>query len=166
MFIPDIVGRIRRVALKDIFPAMGESEARRDFLWKMIFFPTLVISVFVPLETHGPWLLSGIIPYLVGATIWIFVIRVILSTRPGNPFTEGPYRYSRHPMYLAQALMLFGMGIASTSWILLVLSAILTVAAGILAVDEERSCLEAFGYRYRDYRVRTPRWIGAQRKKG
>jgi len=39
-------------------------------------------------------------------------------------------------------------------------SIILIILMNILAIPEERFCLEKYGDAYREYMNRTPRWIG------
>jgi len=86
---------------------------------------------------------------------------VNFATNPlDEPVTKGLYRYSRHPMYLTQFLMFIGVGIASASWVFLLLSVLRTIASFMLMTPEESFCLEKYGNTYREYMNKTPRWIG------
>jgi len=54
-----------------------------------------------------------------------------------------------------------GTGIASASWVYLLIAFILLATYGnVFAIPEERMCCERFGDAYREYMNRTPRWIG------
>ena len=73
---------------------------------------------------------------------------------------DGWFRYTRNPMYLGMALMLFGAGIALGS-----LGALLPSSAFVASIqshfieDEEQLLTETFGDEYRAYRSRVRRWI-------
>ena len=123
----------------------------------------LVYSVFLPLELGAVWLYAGLAIYLVGMFTFLAAIVNIATTPLGQPFTTGMYRYSRHPIVVGSSLTFIGVGIASASWILLLLALVLTVLNAYLAVAEERGCLETYGDDYRVYMDTTNRWIGAPR---
>jgi protein-S-isoprenylcysteine O-methyltransferase Ste14 len=75
--------------------------------------------------------------------------------------TDGPFRYSRNPIYLANTCAVFGAGLlAGSGWLLLAA----VIAAGIaqkLAIErEERHLAANFGEAWRHYALKTPRWLG------
>lgn len=79
--------------------------------------------------------------------------------RSSRLITEGPYRFSRHPMYLGMVLILVGLGVVLGSvspWV--VVPAFVCVAVRFVAV-EEKAMEETFGQAYRDYRKRVRRWL-------
>jgi protein-S-isoprenylcysteine O-methyltransferase Ste14 len=78
--------------------------------------------------------------------------------------TKGLYRYSRHPIYLAIFIQITGVGIASASWIFLLMVGVYTVLSLLLVEPEEQSCLERYGDSYREYMDRTPRWLGIPKR--
>jgi len=73
---------------------------------------------------------------------------------------HGPYRFVRHPSYMAAFLMFIGIGLALCSWISL---AILFFAHcylyGRRVAVEERALLDTLGAPYREYMSRTRRFI-------
>jgi protein-S-isoprenylcysteine O-methyltransferase Ste14 len=77
--------------------------------------------------------------------------------------TAGPYAASRHPMYLAWALLHAGVGLLSGSaWVVVTLPA----AAGWVhaeAVSEERSLAARFPAEFARYRAAVPRYVAARR---
>ena len=83
-----------------------------------------------------------------------------LTTPLSEPVTKGIYRYSRHPIYLVQALMFIGIGIISASWVFLLLSIVYTISTFIIAIPEERFWLGKYDASYREYMEKTSRWIG------
>jgi protein-S-isoprenylcysteine O-methyltransferase Ste14 len=55
---------------------------------------------------------------------------------------------------------MIGAGIASASWLFLLLSAILMVIYRFSAINEESETTKKFGEAYKEYMARTPRLIG------
>jgi len=74
------------------------------------------------------------------------------ATTPWDePIIKGLYRYSRHPMYITSSLFLLGVGIASASWLFLLLSILFAISHFTNAIPEERFCLRQYGEAYREY---------------
>lgn len=74
--------------------------------------------------------------------------------------SEGPYRFTRNPMYAGLTLAYVGgsMVIASL-WPLLHLPLVLALLYVLVIAREERHLTEAFGDAYRDYQRRVGRWL-------
>jgi protein-S-isoprenylcysteine O-methyltransferase Ste14 len=76
--------------------------------------------------------------------------------------TTGPYRWIRNPLYTAGALLLFGLGLVSASWVLGGVAVLTIVAMRWRLTTEEAQLESRFGQKYRDYVARTgrflPRW--------
>jgi protein-S-isoprenylcysteine O-methyltransferase Ste14 len=74
--------------------------------------------------------------------------------------TSGPFSFSRNPIYLANTMLMFGIGlVAQIAWFFLlgIVAAFLTQK---LAIEREERHLEVrFGKKYRDYAKRVRRWI-------
>jgi len=130
------------------------------FMW-IIWLLGVIYSVFLPLTLGTIWFYVGLPIALVGVITYTMVT-VTFATTPieNEPLTKGLYRYSRHPMYVTQALMFVGVGIASASWVFLLFTVVYTILSIICARPEERFCLEKYGNAYREYMNSTPRWIG------
>ena len=72
--------------------------------------------------------------------------------------TDGPFRFSRHPMYLGMVLVLIGVAVAlGTVGPALVVVPLYCVLARFIAV-EERAMAETFGDACQEYRSRARRW--------
>jgi protein-S-isoprenylcysteine O-methyltransferase Ste14 len=136
-----------------------EEVKKNNKLMLVIFFFMLIYSVFLPLKP-GAWFYTGFAIYLVGLIICVIAMLNIAATRPGEVFTTGVYRYSRHPIALGTLLPFVGAGIASASWLFLLLSANLAVISHFLVITEEAATAKKFGNAYIRYMERTPRWIG------
>lgn len=74
--------------------------------------------------------------------------------------TKGPFRISRHPMYLGMLSILLGAAVVMGS-ISSFIPAIVFVflMEGMFIPVEERSMEQAFGRKYREYRKKVRRWI-------
>ena len=73
---------------------------------------------------------------------------------------HGPFGYSRNPIYLANMMLLVGMGFLSlNSWFLL-LAPVDGILTHFLAIKrEENHLLAKFGYQFEDYCRKVRRWI-------
>lgn len=87
-----------------------------------------------------------------------------LALMPGDTLTrlvdDGPFRFSRNPMYLGLALLHLGLclllGLPLTALMLLVSLAI----AQFVVIPFEEDCMsKAFGSAYAEYRHRVRRWL-------
>ena len=147
---------------KRITPDKEEGKTRRIML--IVFFIMIIYSIFIPLKPGTIWFYAGLAVYILGFIISIAALFSIAATKPGKPFTTGIYRYSRHPIALGTVLPMIGAGLASASWIFLLLSVILIVITHLLAISEESATTKKFGNAYKEYMDRTPRWIGIPKK--
>ena len=127
---------------------------------QLIFFILIIYSIFVPLKLGTVWFYVGLSVFLIGFIPYAMLAANFVTTPLDKPVTRGIYRYSRHPMYLTMFLMLLGVGIASASWIFLLLSVVDIILPPLFVEAEERYCLEKYGDAYREYIDKTPRWLG------
>jgi protein-S-isoprenylcysteine O-methyltransferase Ste14 len=73
---------------------------------------------------------------------------------------NGPYRLSRNPMYVGEAVVWLGWGIFYGSPAVWEGLAIVCAALAKIVRWEERQLLERFGDDYRAYLAAVPRWVG------
>ena len=139
----------------------SETEKKVYPLIWITWLPVFIYSIFLPLKLGTIWFYVGLPIALLGVITYTLSMVPWATTRIDNePLAKGLYRYSRHPMYITQFVMFMGVGIASASWIFLLFSIVYTVLSLIIALPEERYCLEKYGDAYRKYMNRTPRWVG------
>jgi len=85
---------------------------------------------------------------------------VLPGVRPEALVTDGPYRWSRNPMYLGMLVSLLGLAVFFGT---LVPALVLPAFGAWLHVRfvraEERALEERFGEPYRDWRARVRRWL-------
>lgn len=74
--------------------------------------------------------------------------------------TSGPFRMSRHPMYLGMALILIGMAmlLGSLASFIFPLTFIIIMERRFIPM-EEGNLEKVFGAKYRSYKKRVRRWI-------
>ena len=127
----------------------------------IIYLLSIIYSIFVPLRLGTVWFYAGLPVYLLGLVSYAMVWVGFATTPPDKPVTRGVYRYSRNPMYLSTIILFVGVGIATASWIFLLLPVVYMIMPLLRMVEaEERHCLKVYGDAYREYMKRTPRWIG------
>lgn len=72
----------------------------------------------------------------------------------------GPYRWLRHPIYVAFVIAMAGIFALSANWVVGVSGTVLTLSIPALRLPVEESELaERFGDRYRDYAAGTARFV-------
>jgi len=135
---------------------------RTYLLAGMLFMGSMwIYSIFLPLSLGKAWFYGGLAVYLMGWAFLILAMLVFTSNPVDKPNTTGVYRISRHPWYIGMFLLYIGTGIASASWVyILVALLLLATYRSAYLIPEERMCCEKFGDAYREYMNRTPRWIG------
>lgn len=74
--------------------------------------------------------------------------------------TDGPYRFSRNPIYIALTTLSAGIALWANSWWMLALLIPTFVIMNIGVVDREERYLAAkFGDEYLSYKARVRRWL-------
>ena len=74
--------------------------------------------------------------------------------------TEGPFRFSRNPIYVALTLIYCAIGVAADSgWVLVLVVPLLAVMRYGVIAAEERYLEAKFGDAYRHYKGRVGRWL-------
>ena len=142
----------------DVEPSFGHRIA--GYISMPLWLSSTAYSIFLPFKLGTTWFYIGLIIFVVGLVMTVVATINFATTPMDEPIAKGVYRYSRHPMYVAIFLIYISVGIASVSWVFLLVSVVWLVLIRFAAVDEERYCLEKYGLAYREYMNRTPRWIG------
>jgi isoprenylcysteine carboxyl methyltransferase (ICMT) family protein YpbQ len=100
-----------------------------------------------------------------GITLWCYAamgdawrMGVIRSEKP-ELVSCGPFRFIRHPIYLCQSIMLIGVAILIPSVLCFVIVLIHFLCASIKAADEESHLRGRLGESYKEYCLRTGRWL-------
>ena len=74
--------------------------------------------------------------------------------------TDGPFRYRRNPIYLADVLLLLGAAeLTKNVWFVILAPLFAALVTWLAVLPEERHLEAKFGEAYRAYKASTRRWI-------
>ncbi len=127
-----------------------------NYLWPVSLLPRWWgVVVGIPLIVLG----TAIVP-----TVVLWFRRAGTAFDPHKPasalITDGPYRVSRNPAYVALTLWHLGIGLALNNvWILLLAVPPVLVMDRLAIPREERHLEERFGPEYLRYKARVRRWL-------
>lgn len=99
---------------------------------------------------------------LIALGFWLLAIswRILYKAQLSKTVAvEGPYKYIRHPQYVAFVLVMLGFLFQWPTLVTLVMFPILVVTYVRLALKEEKDSLATFGNTYTLYAEKTPRFI-------
>jgi protein-S-isoprenylcysteine O-methyltransferase Ste14 len=131
----------------------------------------ILVSAWYPVHLLPPTLarmLGGVMLAggIVLGPIWgIWTLRAAGTTiRPDKPstklVTDGPYRFSRNPLYLALTITYAGIAlIANSIWTLLLLVPVTLIMSRFVIRREEDYLGRTFGEEYERYKANVRRWI-------
>ncbi len=134
------------------------------------FLAGLLVHWFLPITLALPLFarLLGLPLLLIGLLLNVgFIATMRRAGTPIDPrkpvnhlLTNGIFRFSRNPSYLAFALTYLGVAVLVNSlWPLLgLLIALAAIQFGVIA-REERYLIRTFGAEYQEYRSRVRRWL-------
>ena len=143
----------------------------------LVYFGALIVGYviwwFWPLPIlPEPWTwlarIVGIVMFAVG--VWLIsaaASRFRKIDNDPNPMTptvaltfEGPYRFTRNPMYLGMTLILVGLAfVGNALWPLLAAIPVVAIIQSQVILKEERYLEAKFGAEYRAFRTRVRRWF-------
>ena len=104
----------------------------------------------------------GAVLMLLGVAIMIWATRTagqVTLADDAQLITDGPYRLSRHPMYVAWTFLYLGLLLILDSGWLLALTPILAVWIQWETGREERRLVESFGRTYTQYQDKVRRYL-------
>jgi protein-S-isoprenylcysteine O-methyltransferase Ste14 len=95
---------------------------------------------------------------------FIMFLRAHTSPLPIRPtsvlVTNGPYRYSRNPMYLSLVLVYVGLALwLDVFWVFVLVPAVIILVQYLAIVREERYLERKFGQKYLRYKSCVRRWV-------
>jgi protein-S-isoprenylcysteine O-methyltransferase Ste14 len=120
------------------------------------------------LPSPARYWVGGIVAVTAGIGLGWWPVRLFnqieQDARPWTPtpeiVVEGPYKFSRNPMYLMMLIVCFGFSIILDEAWVLVLTPVCAVVIYLTAIRHEEAYLERkFGDSYRNYKESVRRWI-------
>ncbi len=85
----------------------------------------------------------------------------VIPNRPASAMvTDGPYSFTRNPIYVSLALIYLGLALLTRMlWPIIVLPVVLVLITMLVIRREERYLADAFGAEYAEFRRRVRRWV-------
>lgn len=122
-----------------------------------------------PQLLRSPWRYLGVVP--IGVGVWLNIWADGLFKRLGTevkPFRDsttlvssGPYRVSRHPMYLGMLGVVLGAALLAGSTMPFAVALVLWCLLRVhFVIPEEASMRRQFGAQYEEYAQHVRRWLG------
>jgi len=145
--------------------ARSSREYRFFIASKFIMLIYFLYAFAIPIHLDTPIAITGLAIYTVGFVFYSAAWITVAISGGGEVVSNGPFRFSRHPIYMSSAILFVGAGFVSGSYLFLGLSLLVGFTHMQNAVAEERICLEVYGKEYRKYMAATPRWLGRPRPK-
>jgi protein-S-isoprenylcysteine O-methyltransferase Ste14 len=119
----------------------------------------------IPLPVPLRW--AGVALGIVGGGLLVWTLRnlgknltdTVVTRRDHTLVMKGPYRWVRHPFYDAVAMSVVANGLAAANWFILA-GGIISIALIVVRTRREEERLVArFGDAYREYMIRTGRFL-------
>ena len=128
------------------------------------------------LRRYMPLTIGGGAPRVIAAWLFVALFVVLLlwsfvwfarqktTIIPDRPATalvlDGPFRFTRNPLYLAMALLTIGAGLwLNTWWVLILMIASIALIDRYVIAREEAYLRRRFGSEYDAYTTRVRRWF-------
>lgn len=158
---------------------MNDVAARPNSLpWPpVIYLAAIAVSVLLNVFYPLPWfaqplssILFAIGWLMIAAFVALNIAAIRVMRRAGTTVrpdrgtdhlvTDGPFSFTRNPLYLAGTMLILGIGLVSGIVWFLLLAILAAFAVQKLAIEPEERHLQArFGKAYLDYASRVRRWI-------
>lgn len=141
------------------FPPMAGFERIAYWVYQIATATLIVYVFFLKIRLTTPWFYMGLAVYISG--VLLLVVSCIHFARPmeSGLNTEGVYRFSRNPMYVAYFLYFLGCCMLTGSYVLLAVLLVFQLSAHWIILAEERWCGEVFGEAYGQYKKDVRRYL-------
>ncbi len=107
---------------------------------------------------------------LIGAGLVLFMWAIPLFKKhattieprgtPSALIAEGPYKFSRNPIYVGYILIALGIVVLVNDWVMLIAPLVFLSVVNWVVIPYEEEMLDAeLGDAYRSYRARVRRWL-------
>ena len=118
-----------------------------------------------PIPIAARW--AGVVLLLAGAGLLVWTFRSLgknltdtVVTRAAHTLVvHGPYRWIRHPLYSAAALMIAALSLITANWFLLATGSVVLSVLVVRTTTEEQNLVARFGDSYQQYMDRTGRFM-------
>ena len=122
--------------------------------WSSVALPSWLRWAGVVLGTTG-----GLLLVVTFRTLGKNLTDTVVTRAEHTLVTRGPYRWVRHPFYLATALAVVANSLVTANWFLALTGGILFGLLVLRTRTEEEKLIERFGEDYNEYMKRTGRFL-------
>jgi protein-S-isoprenylcysteine O-methyltransferase Ste14 len=126
-------------------------------------YPFMLLTVWTPFTSTTGLLMAGIGLYLTGMGFFVSTIRAFSAAPPHQVILRGPYRLSRNPLYVSNALVFLGLCLVTANPVLLALLVALLIPQHFMILAEERACVRQYEASYLHYAKTIPRYLALRR---
>lgn len=140
-------------------PRKGTFERITGFIGMILYFGSILYSIFLPLPLQSINFIIGIVIFITSMIIYFIAVHDYATTSFDRPVTKGIYRISRNPIHFFSYIAWIGVGIAAGSWIIIICNVVMMINMHIGTLAEEKFCLEKYGEAYKEYMERVPRYF-------
>lgn len=130
-----------------------------------LFFPVYFQWAALPLPEWLRWIgvvmgaLCSLLMYWTLSSLGKNLTDTVVTRTEAKLVTHGPYRWVRHPFYVTAALLMASVTVLSANWLIGVSSVVVLALLVMRTPKEEQMLIDRFGQQYRDYMVRTGRFL-------
>lgn len=118
----------------------------------------LLLIIITPLKLSRPIFPIGLAIYLLALIAFVRSISDFRNTPEGQPATEGMYRWSRNPQWVAFSLVVLSTALMVGSLAAIGFLSIRIALNHFRILGEERRCISIYGDTYLEYMKRVPRY--------
>jgi len=140
-------------------PVKTSSEKLSSKIEMILFFGVVIYPIFVSMKLGTAWFWSGLFVFIAAMTAYVISILNFAATPKDQPVVKGLFRISRNPIHVTSFVALVGVGIATASWVIILVNIIVQIMMHKTTLAEERFCLEKYGDSYREYMGKVPRYF-------
>lgn len=147
---------LRRAAY---YPPVKGNERLAFWIYQITIIILFLYPFFFKINLLSNLNIFGLIVYIIA--LIMYIISVIDFSRPINYElnTNGIYKLSRNPMYVAFFLYFLGISMLINSLIFFFILIAYQISVHYLILSEERWCIQQFGKDYRNYMKKVRRYI-------
>lgn len=168
-------GALHSLMASRTFTRWSESILGHNYRYYRLVYNAVAIATFVPLLAYSgtidtrliisfspPWNLVQYALIALSLAIFLWSLRrfdglgflgIRQATAPTAVVTDGPYRFSRHPMYLAAIILIWSFDATLAG---IITNIVLTIYIIIGSILEERKLVAESGDAYRKYQKQVP----------
>ncbi|MFN2282324.1 MAG: methyltransferase family protein [Anaerolineales bacterium] len=169
-WIPIVVFYASYLVLLKIFPretvsrlydnsGWTDDQARYARIGLPFALAALLLIVFTPLAIGKPVFWIGLTLALIGQVGFFSALHSFNITPLDQPVTQGLYRVSRNPQWVAFALVVLGFSLMVGSWTILALLCVRLAMNHFRILGEERALETQYGEAYLEYKRTIPRYF-------